>query len=89
MGSGGLIYSFSLDYTEIMKQTVTIEIADNTVLQLLRSLAAMSLIRFTPEIPSGDDLIIAQINDVCKEVDTSIDPSLMLAQMEVLEKEDW
>jgi hypothetical protein len=41
------------------------------------------------QTPSQDDLIIAQINEVCKEVDTSIDPSLMLAQMEVLEKEDW
>jgi hypothetical protein len=72
-----------------MKQTVTIEIADNSVLQLLRDLAAMSLVRFTSETPSQDDLIIAQINEVCKEVDTSIDSSLMLAQMEALEKEDW
>jgi hypothetical protein len=72
-----------------MKQTVTIEIADNSVLQLLRNLAAMSLVRFTSETSTQDDLIIAQINEVCKEVDTSMDPSLMLAQMEVLEKEDW
>jgi hypothetical protein len=34
-------------------------------------------------------LNLTQINEVCKEVDTSMDPSLMLAQMEVLEKEDW
>jgi hypothetical protein len=72
-----------------MKQTVTIEITDNSVLQLLRNLAAMSLIRFSSETPSQDDLIIAQINEVCQEVDTSIDPSLMLAQMEVLGREDW
>jgi hypothetical protein len=72
-----------------MKQTVTIEIEDNSVLQLLRNLAAMSLVKFTSETTSRDDLIIAQINEVCKEVDTSIDPSLMYAQMEVLEKEDW
>jgi hypothetical protein len=49
----------------------------------------MSLIKFTPEIPSQDELIIAQINEVCSEVDTSMDTGLMLAQMEVLEKEDW
>jgi hypothetical protein len=72
-----------------MKQTVTIEIADNSVLQLLRYLAAMNLLRFTSETPSQDDLIIAQINEVCREVDTSMDPSLMLAQMEVLNNEDW
>jgi hypothetical protein len=56
-----------------MKQTVTIEIADNSVMQLLRNLAEMSLVRFTSETPSGDELIIAQINEVCKEVDTSND----------------
>jgi len=72
-----------------MKQTVTIEIADSSVLQLLQNLASLSLIKFASEMPSQDDLIIAKINEVCKEVDTSLDPSLMLAQMEVLEKEDW
>jgi len=72
-----------------MKQTVTIEIADNTVLQLLRNLASMSLIRFTPEIPSQDDLITARLNEIYNEMDSSLEPCYMMAQNEVLESEDW
>ena len=72
-----------------MKQKVTIEIADNTVLQLLRSLASMSLIRFTPEIPSQDDLITARLNEIYNEVDSSPELCYMMAQSEVLENEDW
>ena len=72
-----------------MKQTVTIEVENNAVMQLLRHLAEMSLVKFALNQPSNDDLIIAQINEVCKEVDTSLDPSLMAAQMEVLEGDDW
>jgi hypothetical protein len=72
-----------------MRQTVTIEIADNTVLHLLRSLAAMSLIRFTQEIPSQDDLITARLNEIYSEVDSSLEPCYELAQAEVLESEDW
>jgi hypothetical protein len=49
----------------------------------------MNLVKFPAETPSQEELIIAQINEVCKEADTSLDPGLMLAQMEVLEKEDW
>jgi hypothetical protein len=49
----------------------------------------MNLVRFIPEITSQEELIIEQINEVCKEVDTSLDPSLMLAQKVILEKEDW
>jgi hypothetical protein len=71
-----------------MKQTVTIEIADNAVLQLLRSLASMSLIRFTPEIPSQDDLITARLNEIYNETDSSLEPCYMMAQTEVL-SEDW
>jgi hypothetical protein len=72
-----------------MKQTVTIEIADNTVLQLLRSLASMSLIKFTPEIPSQDDLITARLNEIYNEVDSSLEPCYMMAQTEALGSEDW
>ena len=72
-----------------MKQTVTIEIADNAVLQLLRSLASMSLIRFTSEIPSQDDHITARLNEIYNEVDSSLEPCYMAAQAEVLENEDW
>ena len=72
-----------------MKQTVTIEIADNTVLQLLRSLASMSLIRFTPEIPSQDDLITARLNEIYNETDSSLESCYAMAQAEVLESEDW
>jgi len=71
-----------------MKQTVTIEIADNTVLQLLRNLAAMSLIKFTPEIPAQDDLITARLNEIYNEVDSSLEPCYMTAQTETLES-DW
>ena len=72
-----------------MKQTVTIEIVDNTVFQLLRSLAAMSLIRFTSEITSQDDLITARLNEIYNEVDSSLEPCYIMAQAEVFESEDW
>lgn len=72
-----------------MKQTVTIEFKDNTVLQLLRSLAAMSLIRFEPEIPAQDDLITARLNEIYNELDSSLETCCMMAQAEVIEDEDW
>ena len=72
-----------------MKQTVTIEITDNTVLPLLRTLASMSLIRFTTEIPSQDDLITVRLNDIYSKVDSSLEPCHVMAQAEVLESEDW
>jgi hypothetical protein len=49
----------------------------------------MSLVKFALNQHPNDDLIIAQINEVCKAVDTSLDPGLMAAQMEVLEGDDW
>jgi hypothetical protein len=72
-----------------MKQTITLEVENITVMKLLRNLAEMSLVKFTLNQYSNDDLIIAQINEVCKEADTSLDPSIMAAQMEVLEGDDW
>ena len=72
-----------------MKQTVTIEIADNAVLQLLRSLASMNLIKFTPELPLQDDLVTARLNEIYNEIDSSLEPCYMMAQTEVLENEDW
>ena len=80
---------FPLDYSKGMKQTVTIEITDTNVLQLLRSLASMSLIRFTSEIPSGDDHITARLNGIYEKVDSSLEPCYMMAQTETLESEDW
>jgi len=72
-----------------MKQTVTLEVENTSVMQLLRNLAEMSLVKLTLNQHSNDDLIIAQINEVCKEADTSLDQSIMAAQMEVLEGADW
>jgi len=72
-----------------MKQTVTIEIADNAVLPLLRNLAAMSLINFTSEITSNDDLVTARLNEIYNQVDSSLEPCYVMAQSETLEKEDW
>jgi hypothetical protein len=81
--------SFLLSYYLNMRQTVTLEVENNTVMQLLRNLAEMSLVKFTLNQHSDGDLITAQINEVCKEVDTSLDPSIMAAQIEVLKSDDW
>jgi hypothetical protein len=72
-----------------MKQTVTIEVVDNTVLQLLRYLASMSLISFMPEMPSQDDSITSRLNEIYNGMDSSLEPCYMMAQAEVLESEDW
>ena len=58
-------------------------------MQLLRNLAEMSLVKFALNQHANDDLTIAQINEVCKEVDTSLDPSVMAAQMEILKGDNW
>ena len=68
---------------------MTLEVENLAVMQLLKSMAEMSLVKFSLNNPSNDDLIVAQINEVCKEVDTSIDSKLMAAQMEVLKGDDW
>ena len=73
-----------------MKQTVTIEIADNSVLQLLRTLATMSLVRFAPETSSQNDLMTARLNEIYNELDSSVDPFVAAAQAEVLhDGDDW
>ena len=72
-----------------MKQTVTLEVENLAAMQLLKSMAEMSLIKFTLTNTIEEDLIVAQINEVCKEVDTSLDPDIMAAQMEVLKGDDW
>ena len=84
---------------EIMKQTITIETTDNTVLQLLQNLAAMKLLTFTSETPTGEetrsatnfqnDLITARLNEIYSELDSSIDPFVVAAQAEVLEGDNW
>ena len=71
-----------------MNRTLTVEIVDTAAFRFLRDLAAISLIKFTPEsIPEDDDTTL--INKICEEVDTSLDPCLMAAQAEVLGREDW
>jgi len=72
-----------------MKQTVTLEVENMAVMQLLRNLAEVSLVKFALNQPLNDDLIVAQINEVCKEVDTSVDPGLYRAQIETLQGDDW
>ena len=72
-----------------MKQTVTIETEDNTVLQLLRNLADMDLIRFTKKTPSVEDQITARFNEVYKNEDSSLEPCLVMAQTDAIGNEDW
>ena len=72
-----------------MKQTVTLEVENTAVMQLLKSMAEMSLIKLSLNESMDDDIIVAQINQVCKEVDTSLDPGLMAAQMEVIKDAVW
>jgi hypothetical protein len=72
-----------------MKQTITIEVANNTVLEILRNLAAMSLIRFTEETIYQGDKITARLNEIYSELDSSIDPFVVAAQAEVIQDNDW
>ena len=72
-----------------MKQTITIEVANNAVLQILRNLAAMSLVKFTEETPSQDEQITARLNEIYSELDSSIDPFVVAAQAEVIQGDDW
>jgi hypothetical protein len=78
--------------------TVTVELVDAAALRLLRDLAAASLIRFVPEptaksagqdLVSEDDLVTARLNEIYAHEDSSLDPTLMAAQAEVLAGEDW
>jgi len=72
-----------------MKQIITIEVANNAVLQILRNLAAMSLVKFTEETPSQDEQITARLNEIYSELDSSIDPFVEAAQAEVIQGDDW
>ena len=49
----------------------------------------MSLIKFTSETISQDDLVTTRLNEIYSELDSSLEPCYMLAQAEVLEDEDW
>jgi len=71
-----------------MNSTVTIEIMDSAALRFLQNLADISLIRFTSETSTSDQ-VTALINKLCEENDTSLDPCIMAAQVEVIGKEDW
>jgi len=72
-----------------MKQTVTIEIEDTTVLQLLKNLAAMSLVRFKQEISQENNQLTDHLNKIYSEEESSLDPCLILAQTQAIDKEDW
>jgi hypothetical protein len=72
-----------------MKQTITIEVANNAVLQILRNLATMSLVRFTEETTYQGDQITARLNEIYSELDSSIDPFVVAAQAEVIQGDDW
>jgi len=87
--SFSLEISIFLCYYRNMKQTITLEVENAAVMQLLKNLAEMSLVKFALNQHTNDDLIISQINEVCKEVDTSLDQSVMAAQIEVLKGDDW
>jgi hypothetical protein len=78
-----------------MPHTVTVEIIDAAALRLLRDLAHLSLIRFAPGDVSENDLVTARLNELYAHEDSSLDPSLMLAQAEACPPqsgsagEDW
>ena len=71
-----------------MNRMVTIEIIDTAALRFLRELAAISLIRFTPETVS-DAHVTELIDKICEEEDSALDPCIMAVQTEVIGKEDW
>ena len=72
-----------------MKKTVTLEVANNTVLQILRNFAAMHLVKFKDDAPAQEDQMTDRLNEIYKKLDSSIDPFVVMAQSEVLEGDDW
>ena len=74
---------------QCMKQTLTIETEDRTVLRLLQNLAEMSLIRFTREVTPEDGLITDRLNELYADEESSLETCYMMAQNEVISKEDW
>ena len=84
-----LILSVFLDYIKFMKKTVTLEVANNTVLQILRNFAAMHLVKFKDDAPAQEDQMTDRLNEIYKKLDSSIDPFVVMAQSEVLEGDDW
>jgi len=44
---------------------------------------------FTPDIPSDDDFITARLNEIYNELDSSLEPCYMMAQIEVLGNGEW
>jgi hypothetical protein len=82
-----------------MKQTVTIEIENSAALRILRELAALNIIRIGAETSlqaqdaeqdSEKDKRIALLNKIYDEVDSSLEPCLVMAQAEVYcKEEDW
>jgi malonyl CoA-acyl carrier protein transacylase len=90
-----------------MEQTITIKVANAAVLQILRNFAALKLVEFPNEAANEAQGIqslplekfkllteeeqIAYLNEIYKDVDTSVDPALYNAQMEVLNRDsvEW
>ena len=72
-----------------MKQTVTIETEDYAVLQLLRNLASMDLLKFIKKAPSIEDQITARFNEIYKDEDSSLEPCFMMAQADAIGNVDW
>jgi len=46
-------------------------------------------VSFTLEVPSKDDLITDRLNEIYNELDSSLEPCYMMAQIEVLGSDDW
>ena len=72
-----------------MRQTVTIETEDAAVLELLRNLSSMSLVRLIDPHPDEDNRLLDCLNEVYAEEDSSLAPGFVLAQAEIVEREDW
>jgi hypothetical protein len=93
----GLTEEAGMVYIENMTQTRTITIANATVMQLLKQLAALKLIGFVEEEePQVQTIaeetispITAKLNAVYAHIDSSVPDDIMAAQMEVMNDEDW
>ena len=72
----------SIDTITALEQVIT-------VLQILRNLAAMQMVKFTEEIPTQDNQMTERLNEIYKELDSSVDPFVVMAQAEVLEGDGW
>lgn len=90
-----MIFKYYFGYTFVMKTAISVP---NDVFELSEKLAkqlkvsrskifAMGVKKLAEEY--DEEEIIASINKVCKEVDTSVDPVLFKMAMLSLPKEEW